>query len=178
MDYPLSGFIVGACRKRATLFPDRLDDYITAENTIRVIDAFIDSLDFSNLGFKSMPAETGRPAYHPSTLYKLFLYGYLNRIQSSRRLECEAGLSVELMWVLGRLAPDFKTVADFRKDNGKGIKNTCRAFIGLCRELKMFTDAIVAIDGSKFKAVNSKEIITPRRNCSFISRGLKSISIS
>lgn len=153
----MSGFIEGASRTQATLFPDRLDDYITEENTIRVIDAFIDSLDLSGLGFKTVSAETGRPAYHPSTMLKLFLYGYLNRIQSSRRLEREAGRNVELMWLLGRLAPDFKTIADFRKDNSKGIKNTCRSFIDLYRLMNMFTDAIVAIDGSKFKAVNSKE---------------------
>ena len=153
----MSGFIEGACRTQATLFPDRLDDYITDENDIRVIDAFIDSLDLSNLGFKTIPADTGRPAYHPSTMLKLFVYGYLNRVQSSRRLEREAGRNVELMWLLGRLAPDFKTIADFRRDNGKGIKNSCREFIGLCRQLNMFTDAVVAIDGSKFKAVNSKE---------------------
>ncbi len=153
----MSGFIEGACRKQATLFPDRLDDYITEENPVRVIDAFIDNLELSNLGFKTAPADTGRPAYHPSTMLKLFVYGYLNRIQSSRRLEREAGRNVELMWLLGRLAPDFKTIADFRKDNGKSIKNTCRAFIDICRQLNMFTDAVVAIDGSKFKAVNSKE---------------------
>jgi transposase len=153
----MSGFIEGACRTQATLFPDRLDDYITDENDIRVIDAFIDSLELSNLGFKTIPADTGRPAYHPSTMLKLFVYGYLNRVQSSRRLEREAGRNVELMWLLGRLAPDFKTIADFRRDNGKGIKNSCREFIGLCRQLNMFTDAVVAIDGSKFKAVNSKE---------------------
>jgi len=152
----MSGFINGNCRTQATLFPDRLDDYITEENDIRVIDAYIDNLDLSNLGFKTTPADTGRPAYHPSTLLKLFVYGYLNRIQSSRRLEREAGRNVELMWLLGRLAPDFKTIAEFRKDNGKGIKNTCREFIGICRQLNMFTDAVVAIDGSKFKAVNSK----------------------
>ena len=153
----MSGFIEGTCRTQATLFPERLDDYLTEENEIRVIDAFIDSLVLSDLGFKTVSADTGRPGYHPSTLLKLFVYGYLNRIQSSRRLEREAGRNVELMWLLGRLAPDFKTIADFRKDNGKGIKNTCREFIGLCRQMKMFTDAIVAIDGSKFKAVNSKE---------------------
>jgi transposase len=153
----MSGFIEGTCRTQATLFPDRLDDYITEENAIRVIDAFIDSLDLAKLEFKTVPADTGRPPYHPSTLLKLFVYGYLNRIQSSRRLEREAGRNIELMWLLGGLAPDFKTIADFRKDNGKGIKNTCRTFIGLCREMNMFTDAIVAIDGSKFKAVNSKE---------------------
>ena len=153
----MSGFIEGTCRTQATLFPERLDDYLTEENDIRVIDAFIDSLVLSDLGFKTVPAETGRPGYHPSTMLKLFVYGYLNRIQSTRRLEREAGRNVELMWLLGRLAPDFKTIADFRRDNGKGIKNTCRAFIGLCRQMNMFTDVIVAIDGSKFKAVNSKE---------------------
>ncbi len=152
----MSGFIEGACRSQATLFPERLDDYLTEENPIRVIDAFVDSLELSNLGFKTVPAETGRPGYHPSTMLKLYVYGYLNRIQSSRRLECEAGRNVELMWLLGRLSPDFKTIADFRKNNGKGIKNTCRTFIGLCRQLNMFTDAVVAIDGSKFKAVNGK----------------------
>ena len=157
MGYPMSGFIEGTCRTQATLFPDRLDDYLTEENNIRVIDAFIDSLVLSDLGFKTVPADTGRPGYHPSTMLKLFVYGYLNRIQSSRRLEREAGRNVELMWLLERLAPDFKTIADFRRNNGKGIKNTCRAFIGLCRQMNMFTDVIVAIDGSKFKAVNSKE---------------------
>lgn len=153
----MSGFIEGTCRSQATLFPDRLDDYLAEENPVRVIDVFIDHLDLSDLGFKTVPADTGRPAYHPSTMLKLFVYGYLNRVQSSRRLEREAGRNVELMWLLGRLAPDFKTIADFRKDNGKGIKNTCREFIGLCRQMNMFTDAVVAIDGSKFKAVNSKE---------------------
>ena len=152
----MSGFIEGACRSQATLFPDRLDDYLTDENEIRVIDAFIDSLILPDLAFKTVPSDTGRPGYHPSTMLKLFVYGYLNRIQSSRRLEREAGRNVELMWLLGRLAPDFKTIADFRKDNGKGIKNICREFIGLCRQLNMFTDTVVAIDGSKFKAVNSK----------------------
>ncbi len=153
----MSRFIEGTCRTQATLFPDRLDDYITDENEIRVIDAFVDHLILSDLGFKTIPADTGRPGYRSETLLKLYVYGYLNRIQSSRRLEREAGRNVELMWLLGRLAPDFKTIADFRKNNGKGIKNTCREFIGLCRQLNMFTNAVVAIDGSKFKAVNSKE---------------------
>src|SRR5210317_879006 len=153
----MNGFIQGEDRSQATLFPERLDDYVAEDSAVRVIDVFIDELDLAGLGFKTVPADTGRPAYHPSTLLKLFVYGYLNRVQSSRRLEREAGRNVELMWLLGGLAPDFKTIADFRKDNGKGIKNTCRAFIGLCREMNMFTDAIVAIDGSKFKAVNSKE---------------------
>ena len=172
----MSGFIEGACRTQATLFPDRLDDYLTEENDIRVIDYFIDSLDLSSLGFKTVPADTGRPGYHPSTMLKLFVYGYLNRIQSSHRLEREAGRNVELMWLLGRLAPDFKTIADFRKDNGKGIKNTCRAFIGLCRQMNMFTDVMVAIDGSKFKAVNSKENnYTPKKLQFHIARVEKHI---
>jgi transposase len=176
MGYPMSGFIEGASRAQATLFPDRLDDYIAEENDIRVIDVFIDSLDLQNLGFKTVSADTGRPAYHPSTMLKLFVYGYLNRIQSSRRLEREAGRNVELMWLLGRLAPDFKTIADFRKDNGKGIKNTCRAFIGLCRQMNMFTDVIIAIDGSKFKAVNSKENnYTPKKLQFHIARVEKHI---
>ncbi|MCP4338387.1 MAG: transposase, partial [Desulfobulbaceae bacterium] len=153
----MTGFIEGETRLQATLFPEILDDYITEENPVRVIDVYVDNLDSSGLGFKTESAHTGRPAYHPSTMLKLFIYGYLNRIQSSRRLEREAGRNVELMWLLGRLAPDFKTIADFRKDNGKGIKNTCRAFTDICRQLNMFPDAIVAIDGSKFKAVNSKE---------------------
>jgi transposase len=153
----MSGFINGESRTQTTLFPEALDDYISAENPARVIDAFVESLELSSLGFKTVPAITGRPGYHPATLLKLYIYGYLNRIQSSRRLEREAGRNVELMWLLGRLSPDFKTIADFRKDNGKGIKNTCRTFIDLCRDLNMFTDAVVAIDGSKFKAVNSKK---------------------
>jgi len=152
-----TGFIEGVARLQATLFPELLDDYISDESSIRVIDMFVDNLDLAKLEFKTISAKTGRPGYHPSTMLKLFIYGYLNRIQSSRRLEREAGRNVELMWLLGRLAPDFKTIADFRKDNGKGIKNTCRTFIGICRQLNMFTDAIVAIDGSKFKAVNSKK---------------------
>mgnify|MGYP003987892097 FL=1 len=152
-----TGFIEGVARLQATLFPELLDDYINKESSIRVIDLFVDNLDLAKLEYKTTPAKTGRPGYHPSTMLKLFIYGYLNRIQSSRRLERESGRNVELMWLLGRLAPDFKTIADFRKDNGKGIKNTCRTFIGICRQLNMFTDAIVAIDGSKFKAVNSKK---------------------
>ena len=172
----MSRFIEGTCRTQATLFPDRLDDYITEENAIRVIDAFIDNLDLSKLGFKTVPADTGRPGYHPSTMLKLFVYGYLNRVQSSHRLEREAGRNVELMWLLGRLAPDFKTIADFRKDNGKAIKNTCREFIGICRRLKLFTDAVVAIDGSKFKAVNSKDNnYTPKKLQLHIARVEKHI---
>ena len=136
----MAGFIQGVSRQQATLFPELLDDYLTDENEIRVIDYFVEGLDLSKMGFKTGSAVTGRPGYHPSTMLKLFIYGYLNRIQSSRRLEREAGRNIELMWLLGRLAPDFKTIADFRKDNSKGIKNTCRTFIGICRQLNMFTD--------------------------------------
>lgn len=152
----MSGFIVGEARTQAILFPERLDDYIAEENAVRVIDVFLDSLDLSGLGFKTEPANTGRPAYHPATLLKLFIYGYLNRIQSSRRLERESGRNVELMWLIGRLAPDFKTIADFRKDNTQAITQVCREFVLICRKLNLFTDAIVAIDGSKFKAVNNR----------------------
>lgn len=152
----MTDFIEGEARTQATLFPERLDDYITEENPVRVIDVFIDSLNLSDLGFKTIPAMTGRPAYHPGTMLKLYVYGYLNRIQSSRRLEREASRNVELMWLLGRLAPDFKTIADFRKNNPKGIRLVCRDFVLICRKLDLFKDAFIAIDGSKFKAVNSR----------------------
>lgn len=152
----MTGFIEGEARTQATLFPERIDDYIAEENAVRVIDVFLDSLDLSGIGFKTEPANTGRPAYHPATLLKLFVYGYLNRIQSSRRLEREAGRNVELMWLIGRLAPDFKTIADFRKNNTKAITQVCREFVLICRKLDLFTDSLVAIDGSKFKAVNNR----------------------
>jgi transposase len=152
----MSGFIEGESRTQATLFPERLDDYIAEDNPVRVIDVFVDSLDLSTLGFQIEPAYTGRPAYHPSTLLKLYIYGYLNRLQSSRRLEREAGRNVELMWLTGRLAPDFKTIADFRKDYTKGITRVCREFVLVCRKLELFSDSIIAIDGSKFKAVNNR----------------------
>ena len=151
------GFIEGEARTQATLFPERLDDYIGEDNPIRVIDVFIDNLNLTKLGFKTTPANTGRPAYHPNTLLKLYVYGYLNRIQSSRRLEREAGRNVELMWLVARLAPDFKTIADFRKNNTKSIRLVCREFVQVCRKLDLFTDAFVAIDGSKFKAVNNRD---------------------
>ena len=123
------------------------------------------------------PAATGRPSYHPAVLLKLYIYGYLNRIQSSRRLEREAQRNVELMWLTGRLAPDFKTIADFRRDNGAGIRNVCRRFVGLCRDLKLFSQAIVAIDGSKFKAVNSRDRnFTPARSTSVSSRSSRASS--
>jgi transposase len=153
----MSGFIEGEDRRQATLFPERLDDYIAEDSAVRVIDVFIDDLDLSGLGFKTEPSDTGRPAYHPATLLKLYVYGYLNRVQSSRRLEREAQRNVELMWLTGRLAPDFKTIADFRKNNGAAIRLVCREFVILCRKLKLFTEAFVAIDGSKFKAVNNRD---------------------
>ena len=153
----MSGFIQGEDRNQATLFPERLDDYIAEENSVRVIDVFIDDLDISGLGFKTEPNDTGRPAYHPTTMLKLYVYGYLNRVHSSRRLEREAQRNVELMWLTARLAPDFKTIADFRKDNGDAIRLVCREFVMLCRKLNLFTEAFVAIDGSKFKAVNNRD---------------------
>jgi len=153
----MSGFIEGDDRRQVTLFPESLDDYIAEDSPVRVIDVFIDELDISGLGFKTVAEITGRPGYHPATLLKLYIYGYLNRIQSSRRLEREAQRNVELMWLTGRLAPDFKTIADFRKDNGEAIRLVCREFVMLCRKLELFTDAFVAIDGSKFKAVNNRD---------------------
>ena len=140
-------FIEGENRQQVTLMPECLDDYIGEDNPVRVVDAFVEELDLCASGFEGVePAATGRPSYHPSVLLKLYIYGYLNRIQSSRRLEREAQRNVELMWLTGRLAPDFKTIADFRRDNGQGIRNVCRRFIVLCRELKLFTSAVVAID--------------------------------
>ena len=151
-------FIEGQDRSQVTLLPECLDDYIGEDNPVRVVDAFVDELDLERLGFEgATAATTGRPSYHPSVLLKLYVYGYLNRIQSSRRLEREAQRNVELMWLTGRLAPDFKTIADFRHDNGIGIRNVCRRFVELCRELKLFSQAVVAVDGSKFKAVNARD---------------------
>src|SRR6267143_1702605 len=151
-------FIDGEDRMQQTLLPNSLEDYVSEENPVRVIEVFIDELDLAALGFSGMtPAATGRPAYHPSTLLKIYLYGYLNRLQSSRRLEREAQRNIELMWLVGRLAPDFKTIADFRKDNGAAIRAVCRQFVEFCRQLGLFTRAVVAIDGSKFKAVNNRD---------------------
>ena len=151
-------FIEGEQRTQVTLLPACVDDYVSEDNPVRVVDVFVDQLDLRELGFAGVePAETGRPAYHPALLLKIYIYGYLNRIQSSRRLEREAQRNVELMWLTGRLAPDFKTIADFRKDNGRAIRNVCRQFIVLCRKLDLFSEAIVAIDGSKFKAVNNRD---------------------
>jgi len=151
-------FVEGEDRNQATLLPEYLDDFVVEDNPVRVIDVFVDELDLTGLGFEGMaPADTGRPAYHPAVLLKIYVYGYLNRLQSSRRLERETQRNVELMWLTGRLAPDFKTIADFRRDNGQAIRSVCREFIMLCRRLDLFSEAIVAIDGSKFKAVNNRD---------------------
>jgi len=151
-------FVEGADRTQATLLPECLDDYVAEDNPVRAIDAFVEELDLKQLGFAGADAAaTGRPAYHPAVLLKIYIYGYLNRIGSSRRLEREAQRNVELMWLTGRLAPDFKTIADFRHDNGEGLRNVCRRFVQLCRDLKLFTQAVVAVDSSKFKAVNSRD---------------------
>lgn len=154
----MTRYITGVDRSQATMFPDTLDDYIGEENSVRVIDIFVEELDLSAMGFeKAAPATTGRPAYHPSVLLKLYIYGYLNRIQSSRRLERETQRNIELMWLTGRLCPDFKTIADFRKDNGKAIQQACSQFVILCKQMEMFKGSAIVIDGSKFKAVNSKD---------------------
>src|ERR1700751_3461936 len=151
-------FIDGEDRMQAALLPHSLEDYVDQENPVRVIEIFIDELDLAALGFSGMtPAATGRPAYHPSTLLKIYLYGYLNRVQSSRRLERETQRNIELMWLTGRLMPDFKTIADFRKDNGPAIRATCRQFVMLCRRLDLSSEAVIAIDGSRFKAVNTRD---------------------
>jgi len=151
-------FVEGQDRRQGVLLPEFLDDWVSEENPVRAIDVFVDALDLAGLGFKRVePATTGRPGYHPGLLLKLYVYGYLNQVTSSRRLEREAWRNVELMWLTGRLAPDFKTVADFRKDNGPAIRATCRRFVALCRELDLFTLQVAAIDGSKFKAVNARD---------------------
>jgi transposase len=151
-------FVEGADRGQATLFPECLDDWIDEDNPVRVVDAFVESIDLGELGFDGVvPEATGRPSYHPSVLLKLYIYGYLNRVQSSRRLEREAGRNVEVMWLTGRLVPDHKTIADFRKDNGGAIRKICTRFIALCREMGLLSAASVAIDGSKFKAVNNRD---------------------
>ncbi len=151
-------FISGADRKQTTLFPPCVDDWIGEDNPVRVIDAFVDALDLLGLGFEGVePAATGRPSYHPSVLLKLYIYGYLNRVQSSRRLEREADRNVELMWLVGRLVPDHKTISDFRRDNGSAIRQACSRFVLLCREMGLLASGSVAIDGSKFKAVNNRD---------------------
>src|SRR5437773_5445557 len=154
----MQGFVQGADRQQTTLLPECLDDWVDEGNSIRAVDVFVDALELRDLGFDGVdPAATGRPAYHPSPMLKLYIYGYLNRVQSSRRLEREAGRNVEVMWLTGRLAPDHKTIADFRKDNGTAVRKVCARFVALCRTMGLLTQASVAIDGSKFKAVNNRD---------------------
>jgi len=151
-------FVEGMDRGQSTLFPECLEDWIYEDNPVRAIDVFVDGLDLAKLGFGGVdPEATGRPSYHPSVLLKLYIYGYLSRVQSSRRLEREAGRNVEAMWLTGRLVPDHKTIANFRKDNGAAIRKVCARFVGLCRELGLLMNTSVAIDGSKFKAVNNRD---------------------
>jgi len=151
-------FVEGTDRGQSTLFPECLEDWIDDNNPVRVVDVFVDELNLGELGFDGVaPEVTGRPSYHPSVLLKLYIYGYLNRVQSSRRLEREAGRNIEVMWLMGRLVPDHKTIADFRKDNGGAIRKVCARFIMLCRRLDLFAEVSVVIDGSKFKAVNNRD---------------------
>ena len=154
----------GICREQASLFPPSLDDFVGTEHPVRVIDAFIDSLDLAKLGFSKVVAEaTGRPPYRPNDLLKLYVYGYLNQIRSSRRLEREARRNVEVLWLLRSLSPPFKTIADFRKDHAEGITNVCRAFTRFCRDLSLYGAEVVAIDGRKVEAAASrKKVITPK----------------
>ena len=153
----MTKFIEGENRFQSTLFPESLDDYVGDESMVRVLDYFIDDLNISGLGFRTEPSDTGRPPYHPRTMLKIYVYGYLNRVQSGRRLELEAQRNVELMWLTKRLAPDFKTILDFRKDNGEAIRLVCREFVMVCKKAGLLADALVAIDGSKFKAVNNRD---------------------
>jgi transposase len=153
----MSGFIQGQARTQSTLFPKMLDDFVVEDSTVRVIDFFLDDLNLAGLGFKTVPNSKGRPSYHPIVMLKIYVYGYFNQVHSSRRLEREAQRNIELMWLIGRLAPDFKTIADFRKDNREAIRLVCRAFVMLCKQVGLLNDAVVAIDGSKFKAVNKRD---------------------
>jgi transposase len=154
----MAGFVQGIDREQVTLFPARLDEYVAEDNPVRAVDAFVDGLDLDGLGFIQVrPLDIGRPGYHPRMMLKLYIYGYLNRVPSSRRLERECQRNIEVIWLTGQLAPDFKTVADFRKDNGAAIRKVCREFIVLCRKLDLLSMASVAIDGSKFKAVNARD---------------------
>ena len=152
----MAQFIEGLDRQQSMLLPEHLDDYVDENSPVRAIDAFADLLDLSRLGFNAQAAGTGRPGYHPGLMLRIYLYGYLNQLQSSRRLERECGRNLELIWLTGRLKPDFKTIADFRKDNGPAIRKVCQQFVALCRNMDLLDSDVVAIDGSRFKAVNSK----------------------
>jgi len=154
----MAGFVEGIRREQSTLFPARLDDYVAEDNPVRAVDVFVDNLDLDKLGFvRVQPLDIGRPSYHPGMMLKIYIYGYLNRVPSSRRLERECQRNIEVIWLTGHLAPDFKTIADFRKDNGTAIREVCRQFVALCRKLDLLSAASVAIDGSKFKAVNARD---------------------
>ncbi len=154
----MTGFVEGVNREQSTLFPARLEDYVAEDNPVRAVDVFVDNLDLDKLGFvRVQPLDMGRPGYHPRTMLKIYVYGYLNRVPSSRRLERECQRNIELIWLTEQLAPDFKTIADFRKDNGQAIREACRTFVVLCRKLDLLSVASVAIDGSKFKAVNARD---------------------
>ena len=154
----MRGFVRGADRQQTTLLPECLDDWVGESNPVRAVDVFVDALELRDLGFCGVdPAVTGRPAYHPSSMLKLYIYGYLNRVQSSRRLEREAGRNLEVMWLTGRLAPDHKTIADFRKDNAGAFKAVVREFTRLCRQLDLFGGQLLAIDGTKIKASNAPD---------------------
>ncbi len=152
----MAGFIEGADRQQAMLLPACLDDYVCEDSPVRAIDAFVDMLDLAALGFKELAEPTGRPGYCPGLMLRIYLYGYLNQVQSSRRLERECGRNLELIWLTGQLKPDFKTIADFRKDNGPAIRKVCQQFVALCRDISLLDSSVVAIDGSRFKAVNAK----------------------
>jgi transposase len=168
-------FVDGQDRAQGTLFPECLEDWIDEDNPVRIIDVFVDRLDLADLRFAGVnPEATGRPAYHPSVLLKLYIYGYLNRVQSSRRLEREAGRNTEVMWLLGRLVPDHKTIADFRKENGTAIRRVCSQFVALCREMGLLSQPSVALDGSKFKAVNTRaRILRTRRWSAALRRSMR-----
>jgi transposase len=163
----MTRFVVGDDRSQSTLFPERLEDYLSEDNPVRAIDVFVDDLDLAKLGFGGVePEATGRPAYHPGTLLKIYVYGYLNRVQSSRRLERECQRNIELVWLTGRLMPDFKTIADFRKDNGEAIRKVCREFVMLCRRLELFSEASVAIDAASSRPSTHGTGTSPRPRCS------------
>lgn len=149
-------FIEGCNRREQVFLPACMDDYVAEDNAVRVVDLFVDELDMAALGFADA-ASTGRPGYHPATMLKLYIYGYLNQVQSSRRLEREAGRNVELMWLTGKLAPDFKTIADFRHDHAAAIQAACRRFVLLCRNLGLIAGGMVAVDGSRMRGVNARD---------------------
>src|SRR5215207_598133 len=157
------GYVRGEAAGQSSLFPPSLDELIGEDHPVRVIEAFVDSLDLGALGFERAEANPmGRPAYDPADLLKLYLYGYLNRVRSSRRLEQECARNVELMWLLGKLAPDFKTIADFRRRNSKAFVQVCRAFVRFCARARLLGGHLVAIDGSKFESVASKRRVVTR----------------